>query len=1125
MAGRIQLTTKGVQDIYFTEEPDYSHFVQLFKRHTNYTTQFVKLDVDGEPQFGKTVRLTIPKDQGDLIKTISLDVELNSIPGASVTRTGYIESIGHAMIEYIDMYIGDEKIQHITSDYLQIYSEQVYTQSKQKALEKLIGKYPDRTSDVPVASGVILGHLGPATTSRKLFIDIPFYFYQHPELAVPLCAMCYQEVTIEIKFRELEECVVKTDPPIDVSVQTTIADYELKSTEVITSNVIVVSNDGLTFASNVNDAIEITGKTTFTGDGIVSPAMNVIVNGSGIYRYENDLWVLKSTDPVSGDVQFSDDGDVIAQIGSGYWVWNGSAYVFTSTSNPEIAAISRDGKVYATQTNDNVEIRSVATSTIIGSIISKPIQANPYTVRLSSDGTKLMLCNDQLIYVYVYTDNWFRLGQDVSVFEIDEVSLTGNGNSFFIYNVNEKYDFITNTDFSEGVGRLYIYDGVTTQWVEVYRYKYAGGTYASVNDTNTILTIRIDATHTDSVKLGEVTRSVENYDDIVVRSIESITDVGSNVYGVGYQAQGTATRLVPLFNENTEYVIDDENPYFVGGFFPIVDLYISDDSLTYIELRTNDSVISLSSKADYLRLNTRPSVNQEFQEIYQQQTGEEFFTRSQAGLTNLDQVVISKTGKYFAVTDRTDHKVLVYTVVGGIYKNIYYVDENSQNIYTSIAGDYIHFSDDETTMTIYDDTIRIYTIDGYNLDTTITDTSGFTHPIRSVSKDNNRYIKYDSSNEVVKIFTINNGSIISSLPISSLSNIVDFSLSKDGTIAAFVELGFTYIYSYDGFGWNFKSSLFVGLETFKKFNMSDDGNTLSYVTTESVPNSTIMYIYTYADFTWKRALEENELRTATTKGIGHVSPNQEHTISLYDQDADPARLNRTVRVKNIVYQEQVIVINIDQEFSSLYPNQLKSCKVCLEMAFLDEYERSFIKSRRRDYVITQIQQGVYTLPKAIESHTIRTRFVNPVKELYFIIKRVNLRGYDDFVSPFDYDNDKLVSENRLIFYENLKSLELTLNDTPILDKDTGNFIFLKAIQPAIHHSKTPLIRRFYSYSFACEPEQNYPTGQVNFSLINNQLITTHLTENTTHDRTLNVYALSYNVLRLHKGMMHSIFNI
>ena len=1122
MAGRIQLTTKGVQDIYFTEEPDYSHFVQLFKRHTNYTTHFVKLDVDGEPQFGKTVRLTIPKDQGDLIKTISLDVELNSIPGASVTRTGYIESIGHAMIEYIDMYIGDEKIQHITSDYLQIYSEQVYTQSKQKALEKLIGKYPNRTSDVPVASGVILGHLGPATTSRKLFIDIPFYFYQHPELAVPLCAMCYQEVTIEIKFRELEECVVKTDPPIDGSIQTTIADYELKSTEVITSNVIVVSNDGLIFASNVNDAIEITGKTTFTGDGIVSPAMNVIVNGSGIYRYENDLWVLKSTDDVIGDVQFSDDGDVIAQIGLGYWVWNGSGYTFTS--KPEIAAISRDGTVYATQGIISVEIKSVATGTRIGNFIIKPVQENPYTVRLSNDGMKLMLCNGQLIYVYVYTTNWFRLGQDVVVYEIDEVSFTGNGTAFFIYNVNEIYD-LTNT----GVGRLYIYDGVTTQWVEVYRYKYAGGTYASVNDTNTILTIRIDAIRTDSIKLGEVTRSVENYDDIVVRSIENITDVGSNVYGVGYQAQGTATELLPLFNENTQYTLDSRQRVFTQGAYPIVGLYISGDSLTYIELT---SAVSATSEPDFLRVYRRLSVLNEFREIKLKDSGGDIFSRSQAVLTVLDQIVISKTGKYFAVTDRTTHQIMVYTVAGGTYNNIYYDDSSTLNVYISITGDYIQFSDDETTMTIYDarvspsnyeNTIRIYRIVGSVLLNTINDNLGFAYPIRSVSKDNNRYIKYDSSGEVVKIFTINGVGIIASLPIKSLSSILDFSLSKDGTIAAFVESRFTYIYSYDGVGWNFKSSLFVGLETFKKFNMSDDGNTLSYVSTESTPNRTLIYIYTYADFTWKRILQENDTSTNTTRGIGDVSPNQEHLISLFNQD--PIKPNRTVRVYNIVYQEQVIVINVDQEFSSLYPNQLKSCKVCLEMAFLDEYERSFIKSRRRDYVITQIQQGVYTLPKAIESHTIRTRFVNPVKELYFIIKRVNLRGYDDFVSPFDYDNDKLVSENRLIFYENLKSLELNLNDTPVLDKDTGNFIFLKAIQPAIHHSKTPLIRRFYSYSFACEPEQSYPTGQVNFSLINNQLITTHLTENTTHDRTLDVYALSYNVLRLHKGMMHSIFNI
>ena len=277
MAGRIQLTTRGVQDVYFTDNPDYSYFVQLFRKHTNYTTQFVKLDVDNDVEFGKTVSVTIPKDQGDLVKTISLEIELDKIVGADSTRIGYVESIGHAMIEYVDMYIGDEKVQHIPSDYLQIYSEQNYTQSKQKALEKLIGKYPDRTSDVPVSSGVILGHLGPATQTKKLFIDVPFYFYRKPELAIPLCAMCFQEIRLEIKFRDLKDCLVQTDPPTDTSLQTTTLDFDLVSNVIISSNVVVASSDGSNVATNKNSQIEIPDKTTFNGVGVVSPAMNIIV--------------------------------------------------------------------------------------------------------------------------------------------------------------------------------------------------------------------------------------------------------------------------------------------------------------------------------------------------------------------------------------------------------------------------------------------------------------------------------------------------------------------------------------------------------------------------------------------------------------------------------------------------------------------------------------------------------------------------------------------------------------------------------------------------------------------------------------------------------------------------------
>lgn len=1101
MAGRIQLTTKGVQDIYFTDEPDYSHFVQLFKKHTNYTTQFVKLDVDGDPEFGKTVRLTIPKDQGDLIKTISLDVELNPIAEAEVTRIGYVESIGHAMIEYVDMYIGDEKIQHIPSDYLQIYSEHNYTQTKQKALEKLIGKYPDRTSNVPVASGVILGHLGPATTSRKLFIDIPFYFYQKPELAIPICAVCYQEVTIEIKFRDLEDCVVKTDPPVDDTVQTVTLDYEVESSEVLTSNIMVVSNDGLSFASNVNNNIEITGKTTFVGDGIVSPALNVVVNSTGIYRYEDDQWVQRSTDSVSGDVQFSDDGNVVAQIGHGLWEWNGTGYDFRSKT--DLVALSRDGSTYSTITtgiiNDSYFVYNRTTNLQLGDQIVFQASSGA-TVRLSSNGYIIVIALDSTkeLNIFEFSNNeWIAYGQVIELYEISDITLNNLGTSMFVYNVNEPYDTVYS-----GVGIVYVYDVSTSRWVEVYRYRGSNGMYTSMNDTNTLLTIKKAYNETDYIKLQNITRSVENYDDIIVQGVENSTDTGSNVYGVGYQALATQTVNSILFNTSTSYTVNATQTLPVLG---IISVRISDDGLVLLVF-TGFSIKVFKRDRDIRLFTATPQING----VDLSFGGETFI-----------KMYISKTGKYFATVTRAvtnEYIVRVYNITSDSAFNNIVTDQFHTNITTFETR--LFFNRDETDIVIYDTTVKVYSlVNPTDPPTELVDIDPFNHRVYAVSRDLNRYVKYDSVNGVVKIADSDGSK--SGLNLN-LRDVEDITISKNGTIIAFLTERYTYVYSFNDNGWTLKSSLYVRIEDINElydFKMSDDGNTLAYIDADTFANKSLVRLYIYNGVDWDRVLSESDLVMNGSGVIADIG----YDMNYYTYVGNTPQ-NNYLTIKKVNPQSETIIVNVDQEFSRLFPNQIKSCKVCLEMAFLDEYERTFIKKHTKDYVITQLQQGTYTLPKSIESHKIRTRFVNPVKEMYFVIKRANNKGYEDFVSPFDYDNDRITSENKLIFYENLKSLELSLNDTPVLDKDTGNFVFLKAIQPAIHHSKTPLIRRFYSYSFACEPEQAQPTGQVNFSLINNQLITANVTENTTYDRTLDVYALSYNILRLDKGMMRMVFN-
>jgi len=210
MAGRVQLETSGPQDAFFTDDPEYTYFIKNFQKHTNFAPFFVDLDVQGEVEFGNTIRCTIPQNQGDLLKTVSMKVELSSIQQnlvGGIEGIGYVESIGHAMIEYVEILIGGQVIQRIPSDFLAIYSDNYVTQTKQHNLEKLIGKPPLEFSGTQVSTVQIAGYLGLATSDTKYFVDIPFYFYNNPELAVPLCAITGQEIEIVIKLRDLKDCV------------------------------------------------------------------------------------------------------------------------------------------------------------------------------------------------------------------------------------------------------------------------------------------------------------------------------------------------------------------------------------------------------------------------------------------------------------------------------------------------------------------------------------------------------------------------------------------------------------------------------------------------------------------------------------------------------------------------------------------------------------------------------------------------------------------------------------------------------------------------------------------------------------------------------------------------------
>ena len=232
MAGELQLASSGPQEKFFTLDPDYSYFLESFKKHTNFSNQYVDLDPENEADFGSTVKFRIPQNQGDLLKTLSLKVTL---PEIILAGGCYVESAGHALIEHVDLIIGGKVIQRLTSDYLQIYSEHFVTQTKQNALEELIGKFPERTAFRRVSNRLIVARNALGNTEDvSFFVDLPFYFYNHPELAIPLCAINRQEVEVEFKLRAAQEIVIRIDGAYgDITQETLkIKDFQL-CTEVV----------------------------------------------------------------------------------------------------------------------------------------------------------------------------------------------------------------------------------------------------------------------------------------------------------------------------------------------------------------------------------------------------------------------------------------------------------------------------------------------------------------------------------------------------------------------------------------------------------------------------------------------------------------------------------------------------------------------------------------------------------------------------------------------------------------------------------------------------------------------------------------------------------------------------
>ena len=179
--GLLQLVAYGAQDVYLTGNPQITFWKVVYRRHTNFAMEAIEQSFNGSPRFGSRVTAQISRN-GDLIHRMWLQLDLPAATGA-----GYVEKAGLALIKSVELEIGGQKIDKHYGEWMHIWNELSLPRGKQDGYDKLVGDFDGETATTVVST---------------VYVPLEFWFCRNPGLALPLIALQYHDVKVNIEFED-----------------------------------------------------------------------------------------------------------------------------------------------------------------------------------------------------------------------------------------------------------------------------------------------------------------------------------------------------------------------------------------------------------------------------------------------------------------------------------------------------------------------------------------------------------------------------------------------------------------------------------------------------------------------------------------------------------------------------------------------------------------------------------------------------------------------------------------------------------------------------------------------------------------------------------------------------------
>jgi hypothetical protein len=193
--GLLQLVAYGAQDAYLSGNPQITFWRGLFKRHTNFAMEPFRVNMTGQASWG-TKHSAILTRYADLVSSGYIEVELQAEESPIALTYTNGRKAGFNMVQYVELDIGGQIIDRQYGEYMYLWSTIAYDADARTKMDSM--GYASLTNNAQCSS------TGRPTRPNLTYIPLMFFFCRNPGAALPLIALQYHEVKINVLWNDVK---------------------------------------------------------------------------------------------------------------------------------------------------------------------------------------------------------------------------------------------------------------------------------------------------------------------------------------------------------------------------------------------------------------------------------------------------------------------------------------------------------------------------------------------------------------------------------------------------------------------------------------------------------------------------------------------------------------------------------------------------------------------------------------------------------------------------------------------------------------------------------------------------------------------------------------------------------